>query len=249
MINFCPSIKLFLGLRQMRVLTPQPTLVDQVYQAILSEVSEGKFGLDSRLIQEEIAESLGVSRQPVQQALLLLRSHGLLRDAPGRGLMVAPLDPEHVRNLYEVRGMLDGLASCKAAERSSDLAGKEGPAFVARGREAVASRSIARMIATDMDFHFFLYSLSGNPLVAEMSAAHWSYLRRVMGEVLLHGETPGDIWDQHEAILNAVIAADPREAETIARHHISHASDTLVAGLANYPKVEAVAVASRRRRN
>ena len=67
--------------------------------------------------------------------------------------------------------------------------------------------------------------------------------------MLLHGETPGDIWDQHEAILNAVIAADPREAETIARHHISHASDTLVAGLANYPKVEAIAVASRRRRN
>ena len=233
----------------MRALTPQPTLVDQVYQAILSEISEGKFGLDSRLIQEEIAESLGVSRQPVQQALLLLRSHGLLRDAPGRGLMVAPLDPEHVRNLYEVRGMLDGLASSKAAERSSDLARKEGPTFIERGREAVASRSIARMIATDMDFHFFLYSLSGNPLVAEMSAAHWSYLRRVMGEVLLHGETPGDIWDQHEAILNAVIAADPNEAETIARHHISQASETLTTGLASYPKVEAIAVASRRRRN
>lgn len=248
MLNFGPSIKLFLGLRQMRVLTPQPTLVDQVYQAILSEISEGKFGLDGRLIQEEIAESLGVSRQPVQQALLLLRSHGLLRDAPGRGLMVAPLDPEHVRNLYEVRGMLDGLASSKAAERSSDLAGKEGPAFVARGREAVASRSIARMIATDMDFHFFLYSLSGNPLVAEMSAAHWSYLRRVMGEVLLHGETPTDIWDQHEAILNAVIAADPKEAERIARLHISHASETVTTGLINYPKVEAIALASRRRR-
>lgn len=233
----------------MRALTPQPTLVDQVYQAILSEISEGKFGSDRRLIQEEIAESLGVSRQPVQQALLLLRSHGLLRDAPGRGLMVAPLDAEHVRNLYEVRAMLDGLASSKAAERGSDVARKEGPAFIARGREAVASRSIARMIATDMDFHFFLYGLSGNPLVAEMSSSHWSYLRRVMGEVLLHGETPGEIWDQHEAILEAVISADPREAEAIARHHISHASDKLVAGLAGYPKVEPIAVASRRLRS
>ena len=233
----------------MRTLPTQRTLVDQVYEAILSEIAAGKFGLDTRLIQEELAESLGVSRQPVQQALLLLRSHGLLRDAPGRGLMVAQLDTDHVRNLYEVRAMLDGLASSNSAQRGSDTARKEGPAFIDRGREAVKSRSIARMIETDMDFHFFLYGLSGNPLVAEMSAAHWSYLRRVMGEVLLHGETPADIWDQHEAILDAVIAADPREAERVARHHISHASETLIAGLANYPKVEAIAVASRRQRN
>ena len=232
----------------MRCLPAQATLVDQVYEAVLSEISSGKFAADNRLIQEELAESLGVSRQPVQQALLLLRSHGLLRDAPGRGLMVAPLDAEYVRNLYEVRAMLDGLASSKAAERSSEIARKEGPAFIARGREAVESRSIARMIATDMDFHFFLYGLSGNPLVAETSAAHWSYLRRVMGEVLLHGETPAEIWDQHAAILNAVIAADPREAERLASHHIVQASETLTLRLANHPKVEPMAAGARRMR-
>ena len=233
----------------MRTLPVQPTLVDQVYEAVLSEISAGKFGPDSRLIQEELAESLGVSRQPVQQALLLLRSHGLLRDAPGRGLMVAPLDAEHVRNLYEVRGVLDGLASSKAAERNSASAKIEGPGFIERGRAAVKSRSIPRMIATDMDFHFYLYGLAENPLVAETSTAHWSYLRRVMGEVLQHGETPTDIWDQHEAILGAVIAGDASEAERLARDHISHASDTLTAGLANFPKVQPIAMASRRARS
>lgn len=233
----------------MRTLPTQPTLVEQVYEAVLSEISAGKFGPDSRLIQEELAESLGVSRQPVQQALLLLRSHGLLRDAPGRGLMVAPLDAEHVRNLYEVRGALDGLASGKAAERGSADAKIEGPGFIERGRAAVKSRSIPSMIATDMDFHFYLYGLAGNPLVAETSAAHWSYLRRVMGEVLLHGETPTDIWDQHEAILGAVVAGDASKAERLARGHIAEASDILTAGLANFPKVQPIAVASRRARS
>jgi DNA-binding GntR family transcriptional regulator len=232
----------------MRTLSPQRTLVEQVYEAILSEISAGKFGPDQRLIQEELAESLGVSRQPVQQALLLLRSHGLLCDAPGRGLMVAPLDTEYVRNLYEVRAVLDGLGSAKAAERGSETARKEGAAFIARGRAAVASRSIARMITTDMDFHFFLYGLSGNPLVAESSAAHWSYLRRVMGEVLLRGETPGQIWDQHEAILAAVSAGDPAEAERLARAHISHASDALVGRLVDQPSAESAPKSSTRRR-
>ncbi|MDP4836967.1 MAG: GntR family transcriptional regulator, partial [Burkholderiales bacterium] len=64
----------------MNKLKPTPTLVDQVYEAILSDISEGKFDENNRLKQEEIAESLGVSRQPVQQALLLLRSDGLVRD-------------------------------------------------------------------------------------------------------------------------------------------------------------------------
>ena len=154
----------------MRPLPPQPSLVDQVYEAILSDVSAGKFADDARLRQEELAESLGVSRQPVQQALLLLKSHGILRDAPGRGLMVAPLEAEFVRNLYEVRGALDGVASAKAAERGAATARKEGPAYIKRGREAVVSRSILKMIAADMDFHFFLYGLARNPLVAETSA-------------------------------------------------------------------------------
>lgn len=211
----------------MRILTPQLTLVDQVYEAILADISAGKFGGDQRLIQEDIAALLGVSRQPVQQALLLLRSQGLLRDAPGRGLMVGPLDAQHVRNLYEIRAMLDGLASRNGATRARAVAKTDGPAYVERGRAAVKSRSIARMIAADMEFHFFLYGLSGNPLVAEVSSPHWSYLRRVMGEVLLFGETPRDIWDQHEAILEAVIAGNASEAERLAREHISLAADTL----------------------
>ena len=215
----------------MRTLTPQPTLVDQVYESILTEITEGRLGPDSRLIQEELAETLGVSRQPVQQALLLLRSRGLLRDAPGRGLMVALLDPAHVRDLLEVRAMLDGLASAKVAEVAANIAKKEGPPYLARSRTAVKNRSIAQMTIADMEFHYFLYRLSGNPLIGEICSPHWSYFRRVMAEVL-RGETPDEIWDQHEAILNAIIEGEAAKAERIARHHnIAHASEELAGRL------------------
>jgi DNA-binding GntR family transcriptional regulator len=228
-----------------RAITPQPTLVDQVYESVLAEITEGKFGPDGRLIQEELAQSLGVSRHPVQQALLLLRKHGVLRDAPGRGLMVAPLDPDYVRNLFEVRGVLDGLASAKVAQIAADIARKDGPAYIARGRAAVKSRSIAQMTAADMDFHFFLYKLSGNPLIAEICGAHWSYVRRVMAEVLIRGQTPDDIWNQHEAILKNVMAGDAAQAEELARHHISHACEVLVLRLRQRLKTEAAVPLSK----
>lgn len=122
--------------------------------------------------------------------------------------------------------MLDGLASAKVAEVAANIAKKERPAYLARGRPAVKNRSVAQMTTADMEFHYFLYKLSGNPLIGEICTPHWSYLRRVMAEVL-RGETPDDIWDQHEAILNAIVQGDAVKAERIARHHISHASDVL----------------------
>ena len=62
----------------MRTLTPQPTLVDQVYESILTGITEGRLGLDSRLIQAELAKTLGVSRQPVRQTLLFAHASEVL---------------------------------------------------------------------------------------------------------------------------------------------------------------------------
>ncbi len=208
----------------MQILRPQLTLVEQVYEAILSQIESGRYGGDARLVQEEVAETLGVSRQPVRQALLLLRNEGVLMSAPGRGLMVVPLEADKVRHLYDIRASLDALASRKAAERGSERARIEGPAFIARGRAAVNADSISEMIAADMAFHHFLYELSGNPLIAETAAPHWSYLRCVMGAVLMTATTPVEIWDQHDALLQAVIRGDAGAAERLASEHIEHAA-------------------------
>ena len=83
----------------MKALSVQPKLVEQVRDAILDEIAGGVLPPGSRIIQEQIAQALGVSRQPVQQALLLLRNQGVLRDAPGRGLEVAPLVPDDVQHM------------------------------------------------------------------------------------------------------------------------------------------------------
>ena len=178
-----------------------------------------------------IAQVLGVSRQPVQQALLLLRNHGLLRDAPGRGLIVAPLDPDHVQHMYEMRAVIEGLAGRRAAEASAERAARLGPALIEAGRKAVASGSVPKMIAADMRFHEFIYDLAGNPLVAPVMTTHWTYTQRVMGEVLMRDEKPRDIWNQHSEILDAIISGNAARAESLARKHITQASDFMVARL------------------
>src|ERR1700692_3003499 len=208
---------------------PQPTLVEQVVNAIVSEIVDGDLPSNARLIQDDLARAYGVSRQPVQQALLLLRDRGLVREAPGRGLIVSPLDVDFVRNLYEVRAILDGLAARMAAEHGVERAKTEGPAYLAAGRAAIESGSLHEQIEADMEFHAFLSELSGNPLIGETTAPHWPYLRRVMGEVLRDDvQMPQTILQEHVAILDAVIAGDGAEAETLSRNHILRAANIFV---------------------
>jgi DNA-binding GntR family transcriptional regulator len=222
-------------------------LVKLVYNAILAEVTEGRLAADSRLIQEELANAYGVSRQPIQQALLLLRDHGVVLDAPRRGFVVAPLSPERVRHFYEIRAALDGMASRLAAENGREIAAQEGPAVIEAGRLAVESGSIRRMIDADTLFHTFVTDLSGNPIVVEMMAPHYSNMERVMAEVLRDDDAmPETIWRQHVAILDAIVIGEGKRAERLAREHVEGASVRVLATLES-KQTEAVAKALQRR--
>lgn len=222
------ALHLSTALQTMKVLATQPNLAEQVRKAIVSEIASGKLKPGERIIQEHIAQVLGVSRQPVQQALLLLKNQGVLRDAAGRGLIVTSLDPKQVRQMYDIRAVIEGLAFRKAAENNPERATKLGPALIQNGRRSVTSRSVAQMIAADIKFHDFIYALSENPLIAPSMEVQWTNTQRVMGEVLMRDETPRDIWDQHEALLQAVMAGDAAAAETLARQHITQAADFMI---------------------
>jgi DNA-binding GntR family transcriptional regulator len=215
----------------MKAIAPTPNLVEQVRDALISEIASGQLQPGARIIQEQIAQALGVSRQPVQQALMLLRNQGVLRDAGGRGLIVMPLDPERVHHVYQIRAVIEGLACQLAAENQSEQARKQGPALIDAGRKAVASGSVPKMIAADIRFHEFLYGLAGNPLIAPTMDTHLTYTQRAMGEVLMQDQSPRDIWDQHAAILQAIAQGNPQAAEQLAREHLMQASGFMVSRL------------------
>lgn len=126
------------------LLTHQPSLVEQAYEALLGEIADGTLASNMHLVQELLAERYGVSRQPIQQALLLLKTDGLVQDAGRRGLVVAPLDMQTMRDRHEARAALDALAAFLAASRcaaSPEVAARtrrEGEVILAAGLSAVS---------------------------------------------------------------------------------------------------------------
>lgn len=225
-------------LTPVRHLPIERSLTDRAYEAILEAICDGDLESGQKVTQDELALKLNVSRQPVIQALLLLKMQGFVRESGKRGIVVAPLEAGSIAHLYEVRGALDGAASRAAALRGRVEAKMWGPQLIADGRAAIASGSVKRMIAADMRFHQFLYQLSGNPVMVETAALHWQHIRRVMGSYLLRYRARDSVWDEHQAILDAVIDGEADRAEAAARDHAGHALNNLI------PLLETSAAAS-----
>jgi DNA-binding GntR family transcriptional regulator len=221
----------------MKPITARPTRTEQVYQAILDEICEGALAPGTHLVQENLAMKLGVSRQPVQQAMAMLKNDGLVQELGARGLYVAPLDLAMMRRHYEIRAVLDGLAARLAAGRAavstSDAAEirRRGAAIIEAGHAAVAAGAVKRMVRRDVEFHGLIYEWSGNPLLAGTAEPHWRYLRRVMGEVMRHADRPEVIWRQHERILDAIVRGDAAVAEARAVEHVERAAGMLARAL------------------
>jgi DNA-binding GntR family transcriptional regulator len=208
------------------------SLAERAYQSILEAICDGRLRPGERLTQEDLAERLKVSRQPVHQALALLRREGFVEEAGRRGVRVTPVDSSQVVRLYEVRGSLDALACRLAARNGAARAARKGMRLIEAGRAAASGHNHARLIEADQAFHRFLYVLSGNPLIGETANLHWRHIRRAMGAVL---DDPGEhhtVWDEHEAILAAVSAGDDVEAEKRARAHAEAAAERLARRMA-----------------
>lgn len=194
-------------------------LIDQVYIALRSRILEGVLNPEKPLRQEELAEQLGVSRQPISHALLLLEREGLVSDYGRKGKMVAPVNASQLRNLYQVRGALDGLAAYLCAEQTSNRRKDLFASLIAQGESAVQSGSVKALADADVAFHRTLYEQSGNPEILRVANHSWTHMERSMHQVLaVHSIRPG-IWNEHRAISNAIINQNPSLARDLASEH------------------------------
>lgn len=201
------------------LLSPK-TLVEQAYEVILDAICDGTLKPGERLTQASVAERLKVSRQPINNALLVLKAQGFVREAGRRGLAVAPLDPKLFEAIYQFRSAVEPLAVTLATPRLTAAGIERGRALVRRGQAVLASGDSRALAQADMDFHAFIYELSGNSLIVETMRLNWQHLRRAMGEVLRHPDLSQKVWQEHAAIFAAMERGEANEAAARMREHV-----------------------------
>ncbi len=214
-----------------------PKLADQVYELLVGEICLGVLPAGSHLVQEQLAERLNVSRQPVQQAMARLKADGMVEEVGRRGLWVTQLDPKLMRHHYDIRAALDGLAARRAADRLRlepglrDMFAHNAKDILAAGARAIEADDTVDQVRQDRALHSLIYKTSGNPLLEQTAEPHWRFLQRAMVEVLQRAKLPEEIWRQHTAIIDAILDGDPDSAERLIVDHDLDAARTLQAAL------------------
>jgi DNA-binding GntR family transcriptional regulator len=194
--------------------------MDQAYEVILDALCDGTFKAGQHLTQEDIAAKLNVSRQPVTHALVMLKAQGFLASTGRRGLTVTAVDPELFKAIYEFRSAVEPLAVSLATPRLTKEAIIKGRALIEHGRNVVLANDKMAGLQADVDFHSFIYDLSGNSIIVDAMRVHWSHLRRSMGQVLRYPGMSMSVWQEHRKIFEAMIKGDAKGAAELMRKHL-----------------------------
>lgn len=197
---------------------PAP-LRQTVYEALVNLVVGGALPPGQHLVEAELARQLGVSRQPVREALHRLEAEGWVDLRPGQGAFVHVPTEHEVDRLLDVRSLLEAEAARLAACGASDEAvARLLRARLREGADALAHDDPLRIVAANSALHAEITALSGNAILTELAAIvewrmHW-YQRPV---ALSRGQQS---WREHEALIDAIEAGDPAKAAEVMRHHV-----------------------------
>jgi DNA-binding GntR family transcriptional regulator len=184
-------------------------------------VITGDLAPGARLVEEQLASRLGVSRNPVREALQTLASEGFVEILPRRGAVVAQITPEQAEDLFDVRLALESLAARLAARRADDATVGRLRDVLRRAREATEASELDVLAACNTEFHQLVVEAAGNDylrlLVAPMARRVQWVFRMSAAERAPHS------WTEHEELLHAIADGDEEYAEAVARAHVTAA--------------------------
>lgn len=199
---------------------PKKTLVEETYDVLIDAICAREFEPGERLNQDGIAARLNVSRQPVNSAIAILRTNGLVEDTGRRGVVVSRVDPDFFRSVYEYRLTIEPLAVRLALERKPATARQEAATVLEAGQAAVASGDMRMLQNADRGFHEMLYRWSRNQVIETSMRTNWHHIRRAMAEVLRYPDHVAQVWREHGAILEAILEGDAKAAVARMDDHI-----------------------------
>lgn len=194
------------------------TLREVVADEMRAMIMRGDLRPGERILEDRIAEQLGVSRNPVREAIRVLEASGLVQVRPRRGAHVTDFDLDDLRKLLELRSLLEAYASELAARERSDADLAELSRCVTEGRDAAARQD--HVVAADChrDFHIAIERASGNRHLGAVVAPLREQTELVFA-VLLDERGPMG-WDDHEAIRQAIVEGEPELAMARTRQHM-----------------------------
>jgi DNA-binding GntR family transcriptional regulator len=206
-------------------------LSEAIFRHVGRAIVEGSMRPNQRLVETQLCAEFSCSRSPLREAIRMLAAEGLVTITPRKGARVAVLTPKTLRDVFEVRVMLEGLAARLAAEHRSEADVAELRELSARMRQVVADGEPNTFFELNNVFHEALARIGGNAYLASLqeTAANRTFLPLFM--FLSDSEHLSAAVAAHEEIVGAIERADSVDAEQCMWRHIrqiQHEAENLV---------------------
>ena len=195
------------------------TMPEIAYDAIRDAILSGRHAPGQRLVTEELAKELGVSRMPVREALHRLEVSGLITITPHKGAVVSHLSEAEVAEIFHIRAVLEGLATRLAAGRMTLADHKRLGALLGEMERAARARDPGKVLVLNRDFHAVIWRAARAPRLLELLENLYDACQRFRNlSVRLPGRL-NQITQEHRRIARALAQRDTAAAERNANAH------------------------------
>lgn len=199
-----------------------------VFSEIESAILKGEFSIGDSLVEMKLSDQLGVSRTPVREALRQLELEGLVRTVPNKGAVVVGISEKDIRDIYDIRMRIEGLAARWAAEYITKEELDTLREVVELQEFYAAKGDAAQVWQLDSRFHTILYGATrSRPLMQTLSGFHHNIQKARELSFKREGRGRASV-KEHRAILDAVAAGDGSAAEALAEEHIKNAKASVM---------------------
>ncbi len=199
--------------------TARPRLAVDIYDQILHAIVNGRIAPGDRLIQEQIAAEINVSRTPVREALLRLEQEGILEQTGRKGFSIREISDDEVRALYGAREAIEGHAAYSLAANGT-------PESLTRLKKAVDTEramkdpTLEEEFNANRDIHRLIVAQTGNPILIDMFDNLWN---RGLSLWLFAATRAGAVTpdpDAHLELYDIIAAGNPEKAQTAMIQHV-----------------------------
>ncbi|OLT21253.1 GntR family transcriptional regulator [Pseudonocardia sp. CNS-139] len=202
-----------------RIARPVP-LRESVYSAILDMIVSRNLQPGQHLVESELAVMLGVSRQPVREALQWLKNDGWVDLRPGLGAFVHTPTVEEADQLLAVRSLLETESARLAAKSVTDDGVKRLRDICRQGHAALEAEDVATMVALNAELHAAVMRMSGNDVLVELAGQVDRRVRWYYTPVARHRGAQS--WQEHSDLIDAIAAGDADRAAAVMAAHTEH---------------------------
>lgn len=197
---------------------------DSVFAILRNAILDKKLKPGQRLVERSIAEQLGISRTPVREAINKLVSERLVTHIPRKGVVVSGFTKADIVEILVIRTSLEALICSIAATKIKPRELKRLELLAIKISDEHGKGNLKRSNQLNDKFHEIIYKAAESPRVNSFLNTLHEYITKFTEVAYSKPGRPEEVWEEHQAIIDALCRHDSSDAEAAAKRHAENSS-------------------------